>query len=61
MIAKLALFVLVVILALGLAGRALPRRRKGPGPRPIQAMRKCPRCGTWGAPGAPCATPGCEG
>lgn len=60
MIVKLAFFVLLLVVALGLVGRALPRR-KGPAPRPIQAMAKCPACGVWRLRDAPCATPGCKG
>ena len=47
-------------LAYWVVGRALPRR-KGPAPRPIQAMAKCPACGVWRLRDAPCATPGCKG
>lgn len=60
MILKLAFFVVLAVVALGLAGRALPRRQ-GPAPKPVQAMSKCPACGAWHLRGEPCATPGCAG
>jgi hypothetical protein len=60
MIVKLALFLLLVLVALGFVGRLLPRK-KGPPARRVEAARKCPACGAWSLPGEPCATPGCRG
>lgn len=60
MIIKLAIFIMLVLVALGFVGRLLPKR-KGPPAKRVEAARKCPACGVWGLPGEPCATAGCRG
>ena len=58
---KAALVLVGLILLAGMLRRQFGSsvgRSKGP---VIEAARKCPSCGAYGLPGAPCARPDCPG